>query len=215
MDISSGNAADRFCNSPLWQQGKWIATTFRCHPTNDAPPVMGLVFDDWQKAGELFRSWIDDWGNADEDELIRVAIIEGDLPEQAPGYNVRISSNDLSSEPYTQDSDSQNESSSIDDKRLGQVMRMHPVAGLFEQLGAEVVAELKKAGGPEAEAVLGDMLTPFKEAYLKHGEYLLAPVILKEDGQLWFDIQYGIIKRGLVLRHADDISEADPDYPAW
>jgi len=45
-------------------------------------------------------------------------------------------------------------------------------------------------------------------------EYLFLPVVVKEDGRLWFDVQLGIIKRELVLRHVWQIGEGDPDAPA-
>ncbi len=161
-----------------WQEAIWLATTYRWHPESAAPPVMGLVFADWEKGVEIFQQWIDVNGHEDKTDSIRIAIIEGDIPEQQPGYTIRISAN----EP-DQLSDSQNQS--------GQICRMHPL--------------------PETPE-MPNMLAQFKREYMLHGEYLLAPVIMKDDNQLWFNVNYGIIKRKLVLRHASEISPNDPDY---
>jgi hypothetical protein len=97
---------DKFCSNPIWQQAQWIATTYRCHPTRQAPPVMGLVFVDWEAGLRLFASWTDDWGSHDEDDAIRIAFIEGGIEGQLPGYTIRISA-EGSDDP-------------------GQVQRMHP-----------------------------------------------------------------------------------------
>jgi hypothetical protein len=56
-----------------------------------------------------------------------------------------------------------------------------------------------------------DMLQDFKREYLQHGEFLLAPVVERDDDQLYFNVEAGIIKRDLVLRNADDITPEEPD----
>lgn len=55
------------------------------------------------------------------------------------------------------------------------------------------------------------MLAGFKRDYLRHGEFLLAPVVQRDDDQFWFNIEAGIIKRKFHLRHASEIGESDPD----
>jgi hypothetical protein len=129
---------------------------------------MGLVFADHEKGLELFDTWTNDWGNQDPDESIRIAVIEGDIPGQIPGYSIRLSADSP-------------------DADAGQVQRMHP--------------------SPDTEAMFGQ----FKAQYLQHGEFLLCPVIQKEDGQLWFNANAGIIKRHIEFRNAEDISEGDID----
>ena len=56
-----------------------------------------------------------------------------------------------------------------------------------------------------------DMLQKFKQEYLKHGEFLLAPVVQQDDDQLYFNVHAGIIKRECVFRDASEIGENDPD----
>lgn len=176
MPTDYKQAAEEFCNSPLWHEAMWIATTFRGHPTSDAPPVMGLVFADWRKGGDLFRVWTDLAGNADEYDDLRVAIIEGDIPELAPGYSIRISS--------AQSDWSQSRTNS---EPSGQIQRMHPLEGVPA------------------------MLENFKREYLRHREFLLAPVVLGDDDRICFNVGAGIIKRELVLRDISAILDDEPD----
>lgn len=176
MATDHKHAADEFCNSPLWREALWAATTFRWHPTSEAPPVMGLLFADWRKGINLFRTWTDELGNADEYDDIRVAIVEGDIPGQPPGYSVRISA---AQGDWEQAGNPQG--------AVGQVQRMHPLPSL------------------------PNMLADFKREYLRHGEFLIAPVVQRDDDQLWFNANAGIIKRELVLRNASDVADDDPD----
>jgi len=56
-----------------------------------------------------------------------------------------------------------------------------------------------------------NMLAKFERDYPRHGEFLLAPVVERDDDQLWFNIEAGIIKRELHLRDASEIGKDDPD----
>jgi len=168
MSDIAKRAAARYCSHQLWLEAGWIATTYRCHPTDDAPPVMGLVFADPDKGLKLFATWTNDWGNQDQNESIRIVVIEGEISDQAAGYTIRLSADSPNAD-------------------TGQVQRMHP--------------------SPETEAMFGQ----FKAQYLQHGEFLLCPVIQKDDGQLWFNANAGIIKRHIEFRNAEDISEGDID----
>jgi hypothetical protein len=55
------------------------------------------------------------------------------------------------------------------------------------------------------------MLPRFKEEFAKHGEYLLAPVTRRGDGQLWFDVELGIVKHKIHFRHVGEIANNDID----
>lgn len=88
-------SADQFCNHPLWQEAYWLATTYQFHPLSEAPPIVGFVFADIDKGVQLFRTWIDDWGNVDGEDEIRLAIIEGDVPGLEHGYSIHLSATEL------------------------------------------------------------------------------------------------------------------------
>ena len=179
MYTPSEKTALNFCKSTVWNSARWIATSYQFHPSGDAPPIMGLVFADWTKGVGLFETWIQEFGNADEHDDLRVAIIEGDVPGQTAGYTVRISP-------------SLNEYLDQDEAPLvGRAVRMHPQFG----------------NAP-------DMLSQFKRDYHRHGEFMLAPVVQRDDDQLYMNVHKGIIKRELIIRHVSEIGPDEPDMLA-
>ncbi len=179
MSHDVATVARQFCDNPLWDGALWIATTYRWHPTSEAPPVMGLIFANWVAGVNLFRAWTESQGNADPQDDIRLAVIEGDIPGQAAGYSIRISS-------------AQADWEFVQKKRAtpSRVQRMHPL--------------------PDNP----DMLQEFKREYRKHGEFLLAPIVQRDEDELYFNVQVGVIKRECVFRHVSEIHEEEPDAVA-
>lgn len=186
--LASQSPVARFTTSPLWIEAAWSSTTFRWHPTSAAPPVMGIVFSNAEKGRQLFRGLIEEFGNADEAEEIRVSIIEGDVPGQRPGYSVHIGP----------DPDALRALGTFEDiivdhttlLMLGQLNRMYPIPGR------------------------PNLLQRFKLEFPKHKEFLLAPVTRRADGQLWVDVELGIIKKSIHFRDLADINEGDVDAAA-
>src|ERR1700683_1258298 len=77
-------------SSPLWEKARWVAMTFRYHPTSEVPPAMGLIFDNAERALELFREFERVYDHNDRLEDIRISIIEGSPPGQRFGYTIHI-----------------------------------------------------------------------------------------------------------------------------
>ena len=123
MKDDSSAGAGGFAVDNRWKSAEWVATTYRWHPTGDAPPILGLVFADWQKGVELFAIWTDECGNTDESDAIRVSIIEGEIEGQLPGYSVHIAA-EGKPDP-------------------GQVQRMHPTPETEGWLGQFKAQQLK------------------------------------------------------------------------
>jgi len=74
----------------LWDHAGWSGTAFLRDPSGLERPGMTLLFGS-EKAGHLiFSGGHLKIGAADTEECIRVAIIEGDVPGQKPGYFVHI-----------------------------------------------------------------------------------------------------------------------------
>ncbi len=73
----------------LWRRAELMAVAFAT--PEGAPPTLGLVFRDADVAGAIFLGWRHALGEVDEHDLIRVAIIEGELRGRAPGYAVHLS----------------------------------------------------------------------------------------------------------------------------
>jgi hypothetical protein len=170
---------------PLWLLAGWSATAFRWHPASEAPPIMGLVFDNGELGRQLFGNWREQWGNTDGLEEIRISIIEGEVPGQDPGYSVHICAHPENF--LVRATAGATVIKDIPVSLFGQVRRMHPLPGT------------------------PPLLARFKEEFRKHEEFLLAPVTRRNDGQLWIDVQLGIIKHAVHFRHVADIGPADID----
>ncbi|MCG8651132.1 MAG: hypothetical protein MI861_14940 [Pirellulales bacterium] len=84
--------AAQFATNPLWAEANWSATTYQWHPTSEAPPIMGLIFDNVDAGLQIFRDAEKEINHEDRFEEIRIAIIEDDLAEQGKpsGYSVHI-----------------------------------------------------------------------------------------------------------------------------
>ena len=76
-------------DAPLWDRAKWQATLFAYSPDTDAPPVLGIGFENREAAEAIFRGWKNQWGNEDENEVLRLAIITG-VSEQNPAEYVVV-----------------------------------------------------------------------------------------------------------------------------
>ena len=60
---------------PLWDRAKWRGTLFAWNP--DGPPILAIGFEDGEAGQAIFRAWKERWGDVDEDDALRVAIITG------------------------------------------------------------------------------------------------------------------------------------------
>ena len=176
--------ASTFLSAESWGRAFWIATTFRWHPGGAAPPIMGLVFADAEAGRALFREWAAACDHRDELEELRVAVVEGDIPGMEPGYSVHL----------CPDPEALMIRAAAEGREAGgaappsRVSRMHPHLG----------------GDPS-------MLPAFKREYERHGQYLLAPVTRRGDGQLYVDVDCGVEKTVLHFRDAADIGPGDID----
>ena len=163
-----------------WNDVNWSGTTFRWHPTGEAPPIMGLVFENASAGRAIFREWTDLAGNQDSFEELRVTIVEGEFPETKPGYIVHFCP------------DPQN-------------TLAHATAdGVVFDI--EQFSFLCRANKMDFLQDSPPMLQSFKQEFAKHGEYLLAPVTKGHDGQSYVDVELGIIKNKIEFMTVDEIT---------
>ena len=182
--------AAAFTTYPLWTEARWSATTFRWHPQSEAPPIMGIVFDNAEAGLEIFREAERQMNHTDRFEEIRVSIIEGPVPGQEcrPGYSVHICP-----DPEALDAHATMEDFVVNQSVvpfLGQWNRHYPIPGMPE------------------------LLPRFKREFKKHKEFLLAPVVRRGDGQLWVETKLGIIKNIVHFRYLSEITHEDIDAAA-
>ena len=72
----------------LWNRAQWSGVLFKVQP--GTLPVFALVFRDLDAGEEILKGWRDALGNHDRNEVIRVSVIEGNIPGTPPGYSVHI-----------------------------------------------------------------------------------------------------------------------------
>ena len=188
---ASAMPAAAFTTHPLWQEARWSATTYKWHPTSEAPPIMGLVFDNTEAGLEIFRDAERQMNHEDRFEEIRVSIIEGPVPgeEHRPGYSVHICADPEALAAHATAEDFVVDPSIV--PFLGQWNRHYPVPGQ------------------------PNLLERFKREFSKHNEFLLAPVVRRADGMLYPEPKLGIIKNIVQFRDLSQIVAADdPDAAA-
>jgi len=171
--------AVRFLASDEWRNVEWSGTTFRCHPTSEAPPVMGLVFDNALAGEAIFRNWTKCADNRDVHEELRITIVEGEFTNSRPGYIVH-----LCPDPQNTLAHATAEGIVFDVEQFGSLCRANRMDFLPD---------------------IPPMLERFKQEYAKHREFLLAPVTERDDGQMYFDVQSGIVKKKIEFMAAEDI----------
>lgn len=177
-----------FANAALWDKAKWSATAFQFHPTGECPPVLGIVFDDAEAGREVFAEWVSLLGNHDSLETIRVSIIEGDLPGQREGcYTVHICPDPI------------------------RIATKATAEGIVLDSGILLLGRVNRLN-PRSESP--SQLPTFKEQYKRHREYLLAPVTRRNDGRLWTDVEFSIVKTAILFRDISEIGENDIDSVA-
>jgi hypothetical protein len=79
-----------FIDVDTWNKAAWCATAFVGDLDESEPPALGIIFGNEQAGRRIFNDWLDRFGQEDELELLRVSIIEGDIPGKPPGYTVFI-----------------------------------------------------------------------------------------------------------------------------
>jgi hypothetical protein len=177
--------AAAFATHPLWDEANWSASTYQWHPTSDAPPIMGLVFENVEAGLEIFREAERQMHHEDQFDEIRISIIEGAVPgqENRPGYSVH-----LCADPDALCTHATLEEFVVDPNIvpfLGQWNRHYPIPGT-------------------------PLLLPrFKQEFDTHKEFMLAPTVRRASGKLYMKPELGIIKKAIVFRKLSDITSPD------
>lgn len=77
----------------LWDKAKWHGVNYSIAPGSPYPPIMGLMFKSIDEGMKIFKKWREEYGEKDEKEAIRVAVVR-DIDEEFPDdYRVGISAN--------------------------------------------------------------------------------------------------------------------------
>ncbi len=180
---SNGFAFTNLIDTPRWNDAAWFGVAYGVDPSGRQPPFMGVQFQNQDAGREIFNDWLHRFGSTDEFNEIRVAIIEGDIPDKDPGYSVTIGS-DI--EGITKRA--KQEQQEVDARYIATVTRHHR---MNPQLGSP-------------------FLTGFKNAYNQIGEYLLLPAFGSQT-QPQPDFGLAVRKRKILFRDVVDIDDKDFD----
>lgn len=172
-----------FIDIDRWNAAGWIAVAFIIDVTYQRAPVMAIVFENGEIGKQIFSGLIDRVGEVDEFEELRIAIVEGDIPGQDPGYSVQLGSDPMAT------------------------MRRAEAMGEVLEADMFVVGSRIHRMNPAADS---RNLPMFKDAFYRKAAYILAPASL-EDGNLVADFELGIVKKSIHFRHVDELSDDDLD----
>jgi len=151
------------------------------------PPGLGFVFQDAGAGSSIFQRWRELLGERDVDELIRVSIVEGDIPGQSPGYSVHLC---------------------VDPQGV--------MERLERSDDVEVDLDMRALSGHAArrmQTTNTETLQVFKDLYYEREQYSLVAVVRDASGFApLYETQ--VLKKQLLLRRADQITDPkDPDSP--
>jgi len=79
----------KFWEPADFNNARWMGVVFLSRG-DDSPPVIGLYFGNIASGRKVFEGIIKHVGNIDENERIRLSIVEGEIEGQGPGYSVVI-----------------------------------------------------------------------------------------------------------------------------
>lgn len=171
-----------FIDVTLWGPAKWSGI-FYAHD-NVHPPYLALLFTEERAARKIFAQWHERLGRTDRYEELRIAIVEGDISGEEPGYSVHITAN------------------------------IEAIFWRADDLGLNIpkdlvmiLSRLHRMNPPDGSP----NLVAFKQQYRRFGCYQLCPAVLERDGVRLIE-GMAIQKREIIFRNAADIQSInDPD----
>jgi hypothetical protein len=181
--------------SEIIDQHKWEMTNWKdgisyvYAAKYDQPPMIAILFESLEIGVEIFKDLISKIGPDDKDELIRLSIIEGEVPNQKNGYFVIIGEN-----------------ADVINKLLDKNKTNEEI--IYLAIGQRII-RLKLDENSK-------YLEKFQEQYEKHGCYYIAPAKQLYETQQGFgtmvEMDYKILKRRIEFRNYKDILDNnDPD----
>ena len=166
----------------LWNAAEWLGVAYFSDLSKF--PLLGLVFKDPAMGREIFRQWQKYLGARDAFEVLRVSIIEGDVPGLDSGYSVLVGANVKNLLEF------QNaKGDSVDPALLVSIYRLHRMNPAADSRGLAI----------------------FKTEHTKHRAFGLVPVTIV-NGSPTPDVSLMIEKREIQFVRVEDIRENDPEF---
>lgn len=77
----------------LWEKAGWKGAFYSTAPSSNEPPILAIIFSNPDAGGKILQDWHDKYGDVDDRDAIRVAIMR-DIDSKYPAdYRVGISAN--------------------------------------------------------------------------------------------------------------------------
>jgi hypothetical protein len=170
-----------FIDVEAWDKAQWGATAFLVNADGNTRPAMGIFFRNEAAGRKVFGGLIEQLGRSDAAELLRVSIVEGDIPGEGPGYTVYIGTDFDNYAAYRKAQGK--DISALPATLVGRKNRMNPAPG-------------------------SPFLPTFKKHYAKHGGYALIPMFgtLANMVPAW---NLSIEKKQIQLLRVEDLREND------
>jgi hypothetical protein len=146
-----------FINLENWKKARWWGTVFVVTRQETSPPSIGLLFRDEEAGRKIFEDWIRTLGRGDEFDLLRISIIEGDVPGKEPGYSVYIGTDSENYLAYLKDQEIEDEDQLL--ISLGRSLRVNPapnspfLAGFKKRYAHHKKCLLVPCSGPQSQPV--------------------------------------------------------------
>lgn len=168
-----------------WNKAKWRGAGYCMDISCTQPPYLLLLFNKRKEAAKIFNDWIKIVGKEDENEEIRIALIEGDIEGELPGYTIHIGTN------------------------LDQAIKRCEERGFnLEDTLIFNTSRLIRAN-PKDNFI---QYNRFKSQYSYFKEYYLLPAVIDEkDNTIHMLEEYRILKKDIHYRNVADITENDED----
>ena len=78
---------------PVWNKAKWSGALFMIHPGGAMPPCIGLLFKNEDSARKIFTGWLEQLGERDEKEALRICIVTGVDKNNPAHYRIHLGAN--------------------------------------------------------------------------------------------------------------------------
>jgi len=171
----------------LWDLAGWQQTVLAHAPEGVEAPFLGPLFLNERTAKRAFELYRKRVGQMDAHGELRVAIIEGEIPGEAPGYTVHIAPS-----------------------RDGILARAKAEGLEVDPAKIETRGRTQRMTPPAGSTNLSD----FRREYEKHGRFLLMPAFRMPRGELSAPFELAVALKTLHFRRVEDVragGEGDPD----
>lgn len=169
----------------LWNKAGWKGVAYMHDYENKEPPLMGLVFSDKEIATKIFKGWIENLGEYDLNNELRISIVEGDVKGEPYGYYVHINN-------YME-----NTIKRLESERKDFNLDIFLVVSRIHRMNPEPTSK---------------NLYIFKKRFEIFNSYSLIPCVLHDGNKVEIIDGLRILKKNIEFRHISDIkTKNDPD----